>query len=78
LFEIALKEFCGKALNQSGNPRTAGIGRGKIFSISGGQRNFTVTWFISSIGALVLCRPILWNSVAIHKRSRCVPANRSS
>jgi hypothetical protein len=43
LLETALKQFCGNALNQSGRPRTAGIGRGKIGSICGGQRNLTVT-----------------------------------
>src|SRR5262245_61227416 len=35
---IGLKAFCGKALNQSGRPRTAGMGRGRIPSSSGGQR----------------------------------------
>jgi uncharacterized protein (UPF0254 family) len=45
LLETELKQCCGKALNQSGNPRTAGVGRGKICSISGGHKNFTVSWF---------------------------------
>src|ERR1700720_1449103 len=37
-----LKAFCGIVLNQSGSPSTAGIGRGRIGSNSGGQRNVTV------------------------------------
>src|SRR5262249_15576245 len=45
LFETELKECCGSALNQSGNPRTAGIGRGRTCSISGGHENFTVSCF---------------------------------
>src|SRR4029079_8706783 len=45
LFEVELKFCCGKALNQLGSPRSAGIGFGRTCSISGGHENFTVSWF---------------------------------
>src|ERR1700730_13469883 len=38
----SLNAFAGIALNQSGIPSTAGIGRGRIASSSGGQRNVMV------------------------------------
>src|SRR6266571_7677117 len=37
-----LKAFCGIALNQSGRPSTAGIGRGSTDSSSGGQLKMMV------------------------------------
>jgi hypothetical protein len=46
-----LKAFCGIVLNQSGSPSTAGIGRGRIGSSSGGQRKVIVIVLISSIAA---------------------------
>ncbi len=39
---MSLKAFAGMLLNQSGMPITAGIGRGRIASSSGGQRNVIV------------------------------------
>src|SRR5215469_15909814 len=36
---ISLKAAAGIDLNQSGSPDTAGIGRGRMVSSSGGQRN---------------------------------------
>src|ERR1700681_4628522 len=39
---MSLNAFVGIVLNQSGIPSTAGIGRGRIASSSGGQRNVTV------------------------------------
>src|SRR6516165_5246823 len=36
---ISLKAAAGIDLNQSGSPDTAGIGRGRMASSSGGQRN---------------------------------------
>src|SRR5882757_8907992 len=38
----SLNAFAGIDLNQSGIPNTAGIGRGRIASSSGGQRNVIV------------------------------------
>src|ERR1700737_394690 len=38
----SLNAFVGIVLNQSGIPSTAGIGRGRIASSSGGQRNVIV------------------------------------
>jgi len=46
-----LKAFWGIVLNQSGSPSTAGIGRGRIGSSSGGQRKVIVVALISSIAA---------------------------
>src|SRR5262249_47683846 len=49
--ETELKQCWGRFLNQSGKPRTAGIGLGKTDSISGGQRNFIVNVLSSSTAA---------------------------
>src|SRR5262245_32651753 len=48
--EIPLWLFSGRALNHSGRPRTAGTGRGRIASSSGGQRKMTLCWSASSMG----------------------------
>src|SRR5438045_1393644 len=42
VFMTSLNAFVGIVLNQSGIPKTAGIGRGTIASSSGGQRNVIV------------------------------------
>jgi hypothetical protein len=44
-----LNAFCGIVLNQSGSPSTAGIGRGKIDSSSGGHRKVIVMGAMSFI-----------------------------
>src|ERR1043166_9529060 len=41
-FRSGLKALGGKALNQSGRPSAAGIGRGKSPASSGGHRNVTL------------------------------------
>src|SRR5262245_38512935 len=45
----ALKAFCGIVLNHSGSPSTAGIGRGRIGSSSGGHRKVIVMGLMSFI-----------------------------
>lgn len=39
---VALNAFAGMVLNQSGRPRTAAMGRGRIASSADGQRNVRV------------------------------------
>src|SRR5215217_7725276 len=45
---VWLNAFCGSVLNQSGRPRTAEIGRGRIPSSSGGQRKTMLCWALSA------------------------------
>src|SRR5258708_1954788 len=78
---VVLKAFCGIVLNQSGSPSTAGNGRGRIDSSSGGQRNVIVRRLDSSIIASPVDNPLelhSWKSQGFdlvdHNVSKaCVP-----
>src|SRR5580704_7049574 len=54
LCTMSLKAFAGMLLNQSGIPITAGIGRGRTASSSGGQRNVIVGDGTSSVIAVTV------------------------
>src|SRR5579871_2174306 len=51
---ISLNAFAGIVLNQSGIPITAGIGRGRSASSSGGQRNVMVADAASGAAAAIV------------------------
>src|SRR5579872_3704386 len=48
---VGLNAFCGSALNHSGSPCTAGVGRGMTFSSPRGQRKVKVISVTASITA---------------------------
>src|SRR5262245_53048601 len=55
----ALTLFCGSSLNQSGSPSTAAIGRGRIGSNSGGQRNVMERPSVASMFTRLTCSAIV-------------------
>src|SRR5258707_15828648 len=57
-----LNATCGIALNQSGSPKSAGVGRGRSPANSGGQRNLIV-WVARSMGGPMLWSPLVMQLV---------------